>query len=129
MGTLNLERDTKVVLETYLSNYRLVAALAAKYGFDFGFFFQPNIRAGAKRLTVEEEQIAASGASDPSSPLVLAVHALAVGEKSLERLYYMGNLFDSRDDSIWIDPVHVTPDGNRLVAATIARHITADNRR
>ena len=41
-------------VETYLGNYKIVDALAQKYGFKFFFFWQPQIAIGDKSLTSEE---------------------------------------------------------------------------
>jgi hypothetical protein len=47
--------------------------------------------------------------------------------KKYENLYYIADIFDSSDLQIWIDQVHVTPVGNRLIAERIFRVITGRN--
>ena len=49
---------TASVVQTYQTNYNLVAGLAQKYGFEFRFFWPPYIGMGKKPLVAEEQAIA-----------------------------------------------------------------------
>jgi hypothetical protein len=123
-----LEIDTPRLAESvtavYLSNYRLVEALADKYGFDRFFFWQPHIAIGEKPLTLDEQTLRSD--LDPLwADLTQAVYQkVASVAPEYDRLWYLGDVFDDQDTQIWIDKVsHVTPEGNRLVAKEMLKAI------
>ena len=116
------------LVETYLSNYKIVDALAQKYGFRFLFFWQPNIAIGEKPLTSEEQEMRRR-----MDPALVELHGSVYGRvqqlgKKYKNLYYFGRIFDSLNSGIWIDPFHVIPEGNQLVAQKILDVVTARNK-
>jgi hypothetical protein len=120
------------VVETYLSNYGIVDALARKYGFKFFFFWQPVISIGDKPLTSEEQDMRRQ-----MEPALIELHETVYRRvqrvaNEYENLYYIAEMFDSLDSGIWIDYSHVTPVGNRLIADKMFHVITGiggrDNR-
>jgi lysophospholipase L1-like esterase len=104
------------VLQTYLGTYQLVKYLAENYGFKFAFFWQPVIMVGNKPLTSNEQNI------DPNIDLnFLSVYQQVYGEmmqqsKNLPHLYYLGGVFDTVETQTYTDFVHLTPEGNQIVA-------------
>jgi hypothetical protein len=119
---------TDSMVETYLGNYKIVNALAQNYGFKSLFFWQPHIAIGGKSLTTEELEMKRREL-DPTliefyESVYRRIQQLA-GKH--ENLYYIADTFDSSDFQIWIDQVHVTPVGNRLIAERIFRVITERN--
>jgi lysophospholipase L1-like esterase len=119
---------TDSMVETYLGNYKIVNALAQNYGFKSLFFWQPHIAMGGKSLTTEELEMKRREL-DPTliefyESVYRRIQQLA-GKH--ENLYYIADTFDSSDFQIWIDQVHVTPVGNRLIAERIFRVITERN--
>jgi len=117
--TLKIDKTSLVgaVAQTYLTNYKVVTALAHEYGFKYAFFWQPVIVAGKKPLTDEEHTITES--LDPAS-VALYTSFYDIIENTAphyENLYYMGHIFDEQNSEIWIDDMHVTPLGNQIVAA------------
>jgi lysophospholipase L1-like esterase len=112
------------VVETYLSNYEIVDALAKKYGFKFFFFWQPVILIGDKPLTSEEQDMRRQ-----MEPTFIELHesvyrrARRMANK-YDNFYYIAEIFDSVDSGIWIDYAHVTPIGNRLIAEKMFGVIT-----
>jgi lysophospholipase L1-like esterase len=112
------------VVETYLSNYEIVDALARKYGFKFFFFWQPVISIGDKPLTSEEQDMRRQ-----MEPALIELHESVYRRvqrvaNEYENLYYIAEMFDSLDSGIWIDYSHVTPVGNRLIAEKMFGVIT-----
>jgi hypothetical protein len=111
------------VVDTYLSNYRTVEALASQYGFRFEFFLQPLILTGRKVLTTEERgmipemQYSAPGVAELASGVYQMIGARA---PRLANLRSLTDVFDAQKSQIWIDWCHVTPEGNRIVAAAMA---------
>jgi hypothetical protein len=115
------------VVETYLSNYKVVDALARKYGFKFFFFWQPVISISHKPLTSEEQEMRRQ--VEPAlSELHEAVYRRIEGSANkYENLHYIAEIFDTFNSGIWIDSAHVTPVGNRLIAEKMFAVITGGN--
>jgi hypothetical protein len=115
------------VARTYLSNYKIVSALAQKYGFKLGFFWQPIISIGGKPLTDEERDIKLS-----MDPALVALYdsvyrIIEQSASQYENLYYLGHIFDEYKSGIWIDAMHITPAGNQIVAEKILNIVTTRN--
>jgi hypothetical protein len=107
------------IVQNYLGNYKIVSALARKYGFTYFFFMPPRRSLGNKPLTPEEQEmkhgveIAAA-----FSKLSTAVYQSIERKSSkYQNFYSMVHIFDHYDSLIWIDESHVTPIGNQLIAA------------
>jgi lysophospholipase L1-like esterase len=118
---------TDSMVETYIGNYEIVNALAQKYGFKALFFWQPQIAVGEKPLTSEELEMRRE-----LDPVVVefyqsVYHRVQQVAKKYKNLYYIADTFDSANSQIYIDQVHVTPVGNRLIAERIFREITGRN--
>jgi lysophospholipase L1-like esterase len=121
-SSADVERLADDVLRAYQTNYRMVAALARDFGFSFAFFWQPELPASAKSRTPEEQRFA----SDESSylPLFRAVRMRLEKElPSMPGTYDLSHVFDNETDQIFIDPVHVTPDGNAIIARSIIERL------
>lgn len=117
------DRLASAVADTYLSNYRTVEALAAQYGFRFEFFLQPVISIEAKALTADEQRMRAE--MDYSAPgfaeMVGRVYALVEARgRGSDRLRSLTHVYDAQCSQLWIDWIHVTPEGNKLVADAMA---------
>jgi lysophospholipase L1-like esterase len=118
---------TNAMVETYIGNYEIVDAFAQKYGFKALFFWQPQIAVGEKPLTSEELEMRRE-----LDPVVVefyqsVYHRVQQVAKKYKNLYYIADTFDSAKSQIYIDQVHVTPVGNRLIAERIFREITGRN--
>jgi lysophospholipase L1-like esterase len=118
---------TDSMVEAYIGNYEIVNALAQKHGFKALFFWQPQIAVGEKSLTNEEQEM-----KRELDPVVVefyqsVYHRVQQVAKKYKNLYYIADTFDSANSQIYIDQVHVTPVGNRLIAERIFRVITGRN--
>lgn len=124
----------QTVVDAYLNDRRIVQALAEAYGFDYHFFWQPNILLGQKRLTREEQAMVSGGLDwvfklDPTLIDLFRGTYRRVQEAADrdEHLHYLGNIFDDRDDQIWIDTWgHVVPPANEVAAREMA-HVVAQS--
>jgi hypothetical protein len=114
-------------VETYISNYKIVHALAREYGFEPLFFWQPIITAGDKSLTDEEQEM--KGRLDPALiELYESVYRrVQQAAEKYEDLYYMAKVFDEYEPLVWIDSTHVIPEGNRLIAQKMLQVIMDRN--
>jgi hypothetical protein len=106
-------------MRVHRANRTIVAALARQYGFTAHFFWQPSISAANKRLTAEESTIA-SAMSPEYRALYGRTHELAKRAAGAgAAFHYLGDVFDTLATTVYIDPVHVTPDGNAILARRI----------
>jgi hypothetical protein len=115
------------VVETYISNYEIVDALAREYGYEFRFFWQPVIAVSDKSLTGEEQEM-----KRRMEPALIELYESVYGRvqqvaKKYENLYYMAKIFDEYEPLVWIDETHVIPEGNRLIAQKMMQAIIDRN--
>jgi len=105
------------VTKVYLSNYRMVRALAQEYKFDYFFFLQPHLAVGEKVLT-NEEQLIRSRMDPALADLAKAIYGnVALVSPYYKYLWNLEHIFDKETKQIWIDEVgHITPEGNQMVA-------------
>lgn len=115
------------VVQLYLGNYEIVSALAEHFGFEHFFFWQPVISVGSKVLTKEEEAL-----RDELSPVTInffrSVYQQiesAASQPEYDRLHYIGDIFSGESSQLWMDPWHVTPVGNEMVARAMLETIQA----
>jgi lysophospholipase L1-like esterase len=109
------------VVENYLSNYRIVSALAREYGFDYRFFWQPNLIVTHRALNREEDEM--RGRFDPEAAAFIAnvyarIHASCGAPR--DNLYDLSEVFDLASIHPYVDWMHLTPEGNQRIAQAIA---------
>lgn len=106
------------IVQDYLGTYRIVDALARRYGFKYVFFLQPSLLVGNKPLTPEEQGMKREVETDPElESLFRSVYRAFERESGTYRnIHSLVHVFDDCAESIWIDAGHVTPVGNELVA-------------
>lgn len=108
------------IVRTYRRNLEVVSLLGERYGFDYVFFWQPSIYTGVKPLSQEEQKMLNPRAPTEFVPLLKHVHrSVADLAASWDRLYDLSDTFDDVPRPMWQDNVHLTPEGNRLVADRI----------
>jgi hypothetical protein len=116
------------IVQNYFGNYEIVSGLAQKYGFKYFFFLPPRLVMGNKSLTSEEQEIKRKEIETEAafSRLYMAVYQTIERKSSkYPNLYSMDHIFDHYDSLVWIDPSHVTPVGNQLIAGTMLDIIQA----
>jgi len=123
------EKLTASIAQDYFEAYKIVTALAGKYGFKSFFLLPPHILVGNKRLTLEEQKMKQEAERDLAfKRLFTAVyHTIERQSSKYPNVYAMADVFDKSDSSIWIDGGHVTPVGNQLIAARIMQIIRAQS--
>jgi hypothetical protein len=116
------------ISRSYLTNYRSVEGLARQYRFSFRFFWQPNLLAGQKPRTAEEEGFKSAARVAPMMELVYRRLA-SVGPPEYPALHNLMDLFASDSSPVYVDWHHLTPEGNRKVAEAMLPLLLADERR
>ncbi len=99
----------------YLENIEIGQSLADRYGFSACFYRQPVLSA-EKTLTLEEQDMLAG--MDPAEiELFLETHRFIVERApDQQELASLTDIFDGQEAAIWIDPLHFTAEGNRIIA-------------
>lgn len=120
---------TTAIVQTYLENCEIVRSMGQRYGFEYFFFWPPQISVGKKALTDEEKILLR--AMDPS----LEKLSNSVYERmepliaKYDNFHSLTDTFDDQQSLIWLDDSHVTPVGNRLLASKITRVIKGKSKR
>ena len=120
---VDAEALSDAIVKTYLSNCNIVGTLAKRYGFESYFFWPPYISIGDKVLTEEEKNLAVS--VEPAlKKLYLAVYRkMAAPLAGCAGFEPMTHIFDEYAPVVWLDDVHVTPDGNEIIAKRMLQSI------
>jgi hypothetical protein len=100
----------------YLSNQDLVKLLAEKYRYAYVFFWQPIIYTGQKPLTAEELSIVERSKAhfDPNS--ISQIYDFMRGQ-GRPHFFDIADTFSGVHETLYIDPWHLGPQGNSLMAA------------
>src|SRR5947199_10634155 len=113
---MDVAKFSDLIVQDYLGNYKIVSALAQRYGFKYFFFLPPLVPLGNKPLTPEEQEMKHRMESEAAFyKLCIAVYQTIARESTkYQNLYSMVHIFDHYDSLIWIDEAHVTAIGNQL---------------
>ena len=113
------------VIELYVTNYRMAAALGKAYDFSVQFFWQPNAFVGPKPLTSAERAYQ----SPPNlAPFFERVTPRAqAAARANPQVHDLTAVFADRTDwppswrlaCTYVDWLHLAPEGNRIVAQAI----------
>jgi lysophospholipase L1-like esterase len=118
-----------LILNNYEANLRIVRALAAAYKFKLYCFWQPTLIYGHKPLVAFEQQMATRDESGTSAESAWFLTMAAVYGEAEQRsaasgaFVFLGNIFDSTGEPIYVDEAHLGPRGNELAAQAIASYI------
>jgi lysophospholipase L1-like esterase len=111
----------RAIVGTYMTNYAIVEALATGLDFQFVFFWQPSPHQADYEPTDQERAILQR--DDPALAAVASVVYEQIEGLSLshEHLYVIpGRPFNGASDGVWVDRIHLTPEGNQLATRYIA---------
>jgi lysophospholipase L1-like esterase len=123
--------NVPLVLDNYEANLRIARALSNAYQFKLYCFWQPILLYGQKPLVPFEQHMAEVDASGMSAatawfPVMRAVYQEAEHRAAIDgNFIFLGNMFDSTKDPIYVDEVHLGPEGNELAAKAIAGYVRA----
>jgi lysophospholipase L1-like esterase len=121
-----LRAKAAVVVDNYVANQNIARALGQAYHFRFYGFWQPMLFCGHKPLVSFEQQITQLDATskarlDPRP--VVAAYQEAERRAPKASFVYLGDIFDSTPEGVYIDEAHLGPHGNELAANAIAKYI------
>jgi lysophospholipase L1-like esterase len=117
------------VMFKYEANMRLVRVLAHAYRFKLYSFWQPLLPYGQKPLVPFEQQMARADASklpEDNACLLMMTATYGEAEHRAEQdgtFVFLGGVFDSTKEPVYIDEGHLGPRGNEVVAQAIASYV------
>jgi lysophospholipase L1-like esterase len=112
------------VVDTYIGHMELVRALADRYGFEYVFFWQPNVFE-KEHLTPSEQ--AQADWMRAEGEFIRKVYEKArrsgMEEKSGGRFHDLSRLFAQTRGPIFFDFCHMGETGNEIVAGSMVDHV------
>jgi hypothetical protein len=114
------------IVASYEANLRIIRALGREYDFPVAFFWQPDIYYGTKPHDWFENGVLAW--EPDTAGEYAAVYREAEQRASEGEYVFLGHLFDDVRQPLYIDNMHISPEGNRIVARKIAETIRAQGR-
>jgi lysophospholipase L1-like esterase len=121
--------QARAVLDNYEANMQLAGVLSKAYNFTLYRFWQPTLVYGHKPLVPFEQQILLRDESSDSPHAAWLQTTLAVYQEAESRaargrdFVFLGDVFDSDSEPVYIDEGHLGPLGNELAAQAVAKYI------
>ncbi len=118
-----IDRLANQAMDVYFANLQMVRALAREYGFRCHFFWQPFLIYDRKPLADGESIILdrANSWAESFRPFAASANArVKVATNQVSDFSDLSGLFATTEEQIYTDMVHVTPQGNALVADAMA---------
>lgn len=113
----------KETVRAYVGNINIVKALGESYGFDSFFYWQPVVFQKKHLTKYEEEQKQAEIKVERFFSKVYGAVEMSKNLKTIEEFHDISNIFKDSEKPYFIDFVHITEDGNKIIARRVARDI------
>ena len=120
-----IEENSTKVIEIYEHHIQQVKALEAQYNFKSFFFWQPNLLSRSGLISEDEKQIISN-----NSPVFVQTQTEVYKKakknflnREKERVFFMGDIFNESNETIYIDYCHVGPEGNEIISEFIYKSI------
>jgi len=122
----DLEGLAQAAADNYFGNLDVVKGLAAQYGFEYDFFWQPNLLASHKPVAGSEKDIQHSPKLIHLEQWVPRVYSL-VGQQQRDHFYNLSDAFDQTNDQVYLDWCHIVMSGNRVIAERMFQVVRHNN--
>ena len=112
--------QARTTLANYLKNQELARTLSRRYRFDCLFVWQPALLSDRKSFSAQEETIRSHERRTHTGvePLLRATYD-EFGRIDAPDFLNLADLLRDHPESVFVDPNHLTAEGNQLVAAKI----------
>jgi lysophospholipase L1-like esterase len=118
------KQQAVAVLDNYEENLQVIRALGKAYAFRTHCFWQPSLYYGQKPLVPFEKTKTDALGGDPRDATIRAAYEEAEQRsKRSQNFVFLGHVFDSVLEPLYIDQVHLGPQGNHLVADAIVEYL------
>jgi lysophospholipase L1-like esterase len=105
------------VIKNYFATYQLIEALAKSYNFKFALFWQPTLAVTQKKLgTYEKELLEKSDKVLFNFIKITTQQIEQVSNEKYPNFYLLHHALDTIHEDIFFDFVHITPQGNEVIA-------------
>lgn len=105
------------IMQNYQQNMDIISLLAKQYGFRPIFAWYPNMAVGHKQLTEDEEEVRRSLEKKfPGMELIYRAAYARCRSVSRPDLYYLGDLLDDVQSTLYMGIAHLTAAGNQIAA-------------
>jgi len=113
-------------LNNYEENVRIAKALSESLNFELFWFWQPSLYYGHKPVVPFEQQVFEVNGSEENkrwSKVIAQVYQEAETRAKIGDFVFLGGLFDSVHEPLYLDEAHLGPRGNEIAANFIADYI------
>lgn len=124
LSSAQLQSKADAILDNYEGNLHIAKSLSQAFHFRLYWFWQPSLYYGHKPM-VPFEKSALESEQEKNWPIVINHVYEEAGRRAVASgdFVFLGNLFDSVTQPIYIDQGHLGPLGNELAAAAVANYI------
>jgi hypothetical protein len=125
-----IDKNSAGVVDMYEALVRQVNGLASEYGFEAYFFWQPNLFSLTREHLTPYEKNSIERESTTlvaSQQAVYREAARRFSNRESDNIFFLGNIFDKREEPIYIDWHHVGPHGNEIIADAMVRSMMKVN--
>lgn len=117
----------EAAVEAYLANLRIVRSLAADFGFECYFFWQPALFSKETRSPLESE-LTAKYPQELGEFFARVYTRIAALAPQVDRLYDLQDVFDGDAGTVFVDYCHVREPKNEQLAEAIAGVLARQSR-
>ena len=108
------------IVEQYCKNIAFVQKLGDAYGFQCMFFWQPNMLSGRGPLEAEKPYCLTPDFDEVVQTRVFPRISNMLSSRLGDEFIDLSSLLDDRTEPMYLDCVHLTEEGNRVVAQRMA---------
>ncbi len=114
------------VCDSYQTTKRHIEMLAREYGFKTVFIWQPYLAPNLKEISDEEDRILLKGTYQECIDFIKLVYSemqQRIETLSMGGIHDLSRVFISNEKTLYVDPMHLGPEGNSLIAQEVIRLI------
>ena len=118
--------NSVLVIDMYEAHIKQIRALSKEYGFRALFFWQPNLFSLNRTMNDFERTILgnASPVLVKSQKAVYEAAKARLSGREDENIFFIGDIFDDEEEPIYIDWMHIGPNGNAIIAQRMFESLT-----
>jgi len=125
LSSTQAETEAESLVDNYRKNLEAVDTLARAYGFQAVYFWYPTSSIGKKPLTTQERDFIRREIQKAPVRFQLKQAVYEICSKMRRpNFFYLGNALDDRPTWFYLDNVHLTPDGNQIMAEKVFQVLT-----